>query len=96
MAIVLVILQTCQITGNTIGCSAGSFFGWAFSGVWGPSVAFRQRLHQQELRNYDYRYDIFNDTEKKRLNIWNWLAAIIVILLWLLPIVEILKQVVQK
>jgi len=92
LAILLIILQTCQITGNTIGCSAGSFFGWAFSGIWGPSAAFRQRLQQRELRNYDYRYDIINDTENKMLNIWNWLAVIIVTLLWLLPILKLIHS----
>ena len=94
-AIVLVILQTCQTTGNTIGCSTGSFFGWAFSGIWGITllpIVSRRRLQQREILNYDYNYDTLNDTEDKTnsningWNFWNGLAAGIAVLLWLLPI----------
>ncbi|OEU21926.1 hypothetical protein FRACYDRAFT_232073 [Fragilariopsis cylindrus CCMP1102] len=100
-AIVLVILQTCQTTGNTIGCSTGSFFGWAFSGIWEITllpIVSRRRLQQREILNYDYNYDTLNDTENKTntningWNFWNGLAAVIAVLLWLLPISYLLSR----
>lgn len=100
-AIGLVLLHQFQTTGSVIGCSAGSFFGWAFSGIWSPSVVVSRRRWQQEQRDlidHDYTYqDILNNGGTKeeikvRWTLLNVFAAMVVFLLWFLPTIYLVYR----
>jgi hypothetical protein len=105
-SIALVVLHQCQATGSVIGCSAASFFGWAYSGLWAqlsPAVAvmslkrWQQQQREMLLHDYTYYHDVLHDggnamDEKSRWNLWHVLAAIFVFLLWFSPIMFLLYR----
>jgi hypothetical protein len=73
-AIVLLLLNVLQPTSSVFGAIGASFFGWSFYGVGG--------LGSEAVP--------LKDGAKKKRTCLNWLAIVVVVKLWLIPILVIL------
>jgi membrane associated rhomboid family serine protease len=88
--IALVVLELMQPTGSVFGAIGGSFFGWAFSGVglwWTPNSSSKAQQQQ------DGKDGIAKSMHAARIrkSCLHWFSTIVLIILWVVPILFIVR-----